>query len=437
MNIKVMYNKPIENTRETMNTKNEPDLLGTSKRRNDLLGKSTIVLLPPMPSTSPPPKPDIEEIVECYTNDKNIKESPLNETHEDGSKQNDDTKSYKNSKRTLNEEGKRPFDMKSVEKPKRKRTNDEETSEHVKHFHISKTMKTIDHPFIRTIKDILQQQGRKPVAPPIQFEFSVEAASKNWETIMNAGGLDALIRNSPFSPLSYGSEFKESFRLAPLLHDHPLWPRFRNILDNGSVFPLEDPPQEEIRLMDFDKILAYKNHKSAITNMDTLNDHLSKEVMKGWLIPLLPRDARKLKNASIAPMGVVHQSTINELGQIIPSNRVTHDLSFPGPFSGTSVNSRTQMDKLEPCYYGHMLSRIIHQIVAYREKYPSTPIVLQKVDYKSAYRRMHLNAKTATQCLAQTHIEGYNYTATKIIFRWICLPCRMVHSIRNHNRSGQ
>jgi hypothetical protein len=108
-------------------------------------------------------------------------------------------------------------------------------------------------------------------------------------------------------------------------------------------------------------------------------------------------------------MGVVSQSTINELGEIIPSNRVTHDLSFPGPISGLSINSRTKMDCLEPCYYGHTLSCLIHQIVAYRTEYPTLPIVLQKVDFKSAYRRMHLNAKTATQCLSQTCINGDNF----------------------------
>jgi hypothetical protein len=47
--------------------------------------------------------------------------------------------------------------------------------------------------------------------------------------------------------------------------------------------------------------------------------------------------------------------------------------------------------------------------VAYREMHPTLPIVLQKVDFKSAYRRMHLNAETATQCLSQTSIDGDDY----------------------------
>jgi hypothetical protein len=186
-----------------------------------------------------------------------------------------------------------------------------------------------DHPFIRNIKEVLKQKEETIATPPILFEFSIEAAVKNWKTINDAGGLDNLIRNSPFSPLSYGSEFRESWNLAPLLHDHPLWSRFKSILDNGTIFPLHDPPPEEERIQDFNKILEYKNHKSARLKEDILNEHLRKEVQRGWLIPLRACDARKLKNASIAPMGVVSQSTINELGEIIPSNRVTHDLSFP------------------------------------------------------------------------------------------------------------
>jgi len=354
-------------------------------RNNDILGKSPIFTLPPKPSTSPPPKPNIEELKECLDEELKFKEMFLDTS-------------------IIEEEKNCCFETTSNEKMKQRKKI------------VEKKQKNENHPFIKIIKEILNQKKRDIHAPTICFEFSKEAARKNWDTIKNYGGLDSLIRNSPFSPLTYGSEFKESWILAPLLHDHHLWPRFKNILDNGSIFPLVDPPPENVRLQDFDAILAYKNHKSAISNEEILNDHLLKELQKGWLIPLLPSDARKLNNAAIAPMGVVSQSTINELGEIVPSNRITHDLSFPGPTSGTSINSRTQMEHLEPCFYGHMLSRMIHKIVTYRKNYPTLPIVLQKVDFKSAYRRMNLNAETATQCLAQTSINGENF---------ILLPLRL------------
>jgi hypothetical protein len=134
-----------------------------------------------------------------------------------------------------------------------------------------------------------------------------------------------------------------------------------------------------------------------------------KELNKGWIIPLLPTDARLLPNATISPMGVVSQSTINDRGEIIPSNRVTHDLSFLGKSSKLSINSRTNMDLLEPCQYGHMLLRVIHYIVALRICYPNLPIVLQKTDFKSAYRRQQLSAKTASQCLSSVKINGEQF----------------------------
>jgi hypothetical protein len=177
------------------------------------------------------------------------------------------------------------------------------------------------------------------------------------------------------------------------------------MLSQGSTFPLKDQ-DVETNLKDFDGALSYGNHKSAKRDHKTLLGHLNKELSKGWIIPLLPSDARKIPNALISPLGVVTQSTINEHGEIIPSSRVTHDLSFPGKFSQSSVNSRTDFEQLEPCRYGHMLLRTIHQIVALRLKHPSDPIVMQKIDFKSAYRRQHLNAKTAVQCMSTIEIEG-------------------------------
>jgi hypothetical protein len=164
--------------------------------------------------------------------------------------------------------------------------------------------------------------------------------------------------------------------------------------------------EEDLQLKDFEAALAYGNHQSAEKNKKVLLEHLGKELNKGWIIPLLPSDAKKIRNALISPLGVVSQSTINEHGEIVPSNRVTHDLSFPGKYSKSSVNSRTDPELLEPCRYGHMLLRIVHQIVALRLKRPQSPIVMQKIDFKSAYRRQHLNAKTAIQCMSSVEIGG-------------------------------
>jgi len=355
---------------------------GIPNQNIKLIGKSTSYILPPIPTILPPPKPTIENMDEWKILRGTFEEHP-NETIE----VNEDSCLTRNvSAMTTRPQLEDRIQVVTNETPIRK-----------------------DHPFIRLIKQILDEKSSTLAKPPIHFEFSKEAAKKNWETLEKFGSLDSLIRNSTYSPMSYGSEFRRSHTLEPLLHNHHLWKRFKDILNQGSIFPLAPPPPEDIQKQDFDAALTYKNHKSAIKEVKILNEHLSKELEKGWLIPLLPEDAKKLENAIISPMGVVSQSTINELGEIIPSNRITHDLSFPGKISGTSINSRTLIDQLEPCVYGHMLSRIIHYIVACRLKNPTIPIVLQKIDFKSAYRRMHLNASIATQCLAQTSIDDINF----------------------------
>ncbi len=45
--------------------------------------------------------------------------------------------------------------------------------------------------------------------------------------------------------------------------------------------------------------------------------------------------------------------------------------------------------------------RLLCWIVTARRKFPNTPIALQKIDIKSAYRQCHLNAITVMQMITQ------------------------------------
>jgi hypothetical protein len=47
----------------------------------------------------------------------------------------------------------------------------------------------------------------------------------------------------------------------------------------------------------------------------------------------------------MAPMNIMAQNTINELGRIVPKDRLTHDQSWKWS-SGTSVNSRIKKELL-------------------------------------------------------------------------------------------
>ena len=89
----------------------------------------------------------------------------------------------------------------------------------------------------------------------------------------------------------------------------------------------------------------------------------------------------------------------------MPKLRLTHDLSFPGAFSTESINSRVDRERIEPIMFGHCLLRIIHQVVALREKYPDKKIFIRKEDLKSAYRRMHLESKSAIRSAVRVQID--------------------------------
>jgi hypothetical protein len=96
----------------------------------------------------------------------------------------------------------------------------------------------------------------------------------------------------------------------------------------------------------------------------------------------------------------VAQATINERGEIVDKLRVTHDQSF-NPVKGTrrSVNDRVDWALLTPCMFGRALLRHIYQIVALRHRHPTEIILQSKVDWKSAYRRLHNAPSTAVSAM--------------------------------------
>jgi len=104
----------------------------------------------------------------------------------------------------------------------------------------------------------------------------------------------------------------------------------------------------------------------------------------------IPLDIVKLiKNGVLSPFGIADQSSINELGECIKKNRITHDQSFEYS-KDMSVNKRLIRDDLPELRYGNCLSQIIHYAYALRFSFPIARIVVGKIDLKSAYRRAHL-----------------------------------------------
>jgi hypothetical protein len=85
------------------------------------------------------------------------------------------------------------------------------------------------------------------------------------------------------------------------------------------------------------------------------------------------------------------------MGRIVPKDRLTHNQSYKWSYSGTSVNSQVDKGELLPCVYGGAIRRLVNWAVTARNKYPTTRIYATNIDFKVAYRRLHLHHQTAVQ----------------------------------------
>ena len=169
----------------------------------------------------------------------------------------------------------------------------------------------------------------------------------------------------------------------------------KSLLLNGSDWPLEELDNER-RAEDVSEALTFGNHKGATSQPDLLQSLVESDVHHGYSLPLPLSKVSKIPGLLMAPMNIQKQNTIDETGKIVEKDRLTHDQSFRWR-AGGSVNDRVDRSALMPCMFGKCLMRLINWAVAARKKYPNLPILASNVDYKSAFRRCHLNARTAVQ----------------------------------------
>jgi hypothetical protein len=224
-----------------------------------------------------------------------------------------------------------------------------------------------------------------------------------------------LATQSPTNTIvSYGSEFRPVTLLEPLLHRHHNWPLMRDIVTNGVRYPLR-PIADDVRKADITAMLHRGNHQSTVLpeNKAALTKAINKEVLHQWAIPIEPSCILAIPGASVTPLGVAVQWTINEDNVRVRKRRTTHDCSFPGP-SGLSCNKRVIEELLEPCIYGHALKRLLHGIHHIRRRHPNKIIWLNKTDMDAAYRRLHTNMEAAVTCI--TMFEGLAYLLTRVPF---------------------
>ena len=248
-----------------------------------------------------------------------------------------------------------------------------------------------------------------------RFEWSTEAADHNLEVLQrHALDLDIALAAQPFSSLTPGSEFRPVELLAPLLSLHPLWPKFQERISTGADFPLREIADAD-RIADVTANLARGNHKSAQGHEAKLIDMLKEEVERGWQLPLPKSAALTIKGCEVAPLGMVAQTTIDEKGNAKSKFRLTHDQSFnPSRTEKRSVNDRVDASQLTVARFGKAFSRLIYHISYLRQLYPDERILMTKVDWKSAYRRIHLRPSTAVKSC--TCIDGLLLMALRMTF---------------------
>ena len=201
---------------------------------------------------------------------------------------------------------------------------------------------------IALISTVSNRPSPSLIPPLFSFELLIEAAQRNYCVLRKCGSLEQAIQQQKDSPVGYGSEFCHPTELEPILHLHPNWPHFHQLLQEGSDWPIESTT-EEAHITDVNEALEFGNHKGATLNADTLRSLINDDVTHGYSLPLPLSKIHLLPGALLAPMNIVTQDTIAEKGNIIPKFRLTHDQSFKFVNgSNTSLNSRLQKEELLP-----------------------------------------------------------------------------------------
>ena len=188
----------------------------------------------------------------------------------------------------------------------------------------------------------------------------------------------------------------------------------RSILSEGSNWPLEEL-NFEARSDDLREAIEFGNHKGAENDPTLLQELVEKDVKHAYAFPLPLSKIHRLKGVLMAPMNIQKQNTINEHGMIIEKDRLTHNQSYEWA-SGTSVNSRVDTEQLLVNRFGSCLRRIINWVVSARIQHPGCPILASKIDFKSAYRRAHLNGSIAMQTCTQIPQLNLAFMALRLTF---------------------
>ena len=102
---------------------------------------------------------------------------------------------------------------------------------------------------------------------------------------------------------------------------HKDWSKFKKILTKGVEYGFKQDLiyTEKQRIKDLTASLERGNNKSALEteHCKFITENYSKEVSKGWMIPIPKREIPNLKGSGVIPIGIAKQFTINDQGERI------------------------------------------------------------------------------------------------------------------------
>jgi hypothetical protein len=116
-------------------------------------------------------------------------------------------------------------------------------------------------------------------SPKFSITFDLESAEMNYIILMkkHQGSLKQAFDANKDSLLGMGSEFRKISTVEQIFKHHPIWPRMKSILTNGSHWLLE-PLDKDLQKADVNKAIEFGNHKDASNNPILLCELIKKDV---------------------------------------------------------------------------------------------------------------------------------------------------------------
>ena len=233
--------------------------------------------------------------------------------------------------------------------------------------------------FIDIVWAIYNYQCPTPIPTVFHCDLSKEAAENNLKILSRFNGsLEHALIADRNSITGAGAEFRPWQVLEHLFHLHPLWDGLRELLTCGATFQAK-ALDRDTQMRALKEGLAFGNHKGAKRNPTKLNSLLSDEATMSWSIVLPKSFAKSIPGLLINPMNVQKQNTINEMGNPISSERLTHDNSWDH-LPDSLINSRCDLDLHNEVTFGHCLLQNLNYITFLRLRNPTARILITKTD---------------------------------------------------------